>query len=299
MNLLKYQIFSKVVEIGSITKTGEILNLTQSAISHALSSLEAEFGLCLLIRNRSGIRLTNDGERLIPHIREILQLNEKLNQEVAALKGVEIGTVKIGTFSSVSIQWMPQIIKQFQNQFPHIEIKLLDGNYSEIEEWIADGTADLGFVNLPTRDAFHVLPLQKDRMVCIMWQNHPLERQSTIRLEQLIDEPFIMPIAGCDTDVKRIFSQNKLTPTIKYELEDDHAIIAMVQNGLGLSILPEMILSHLPDNVCYRPLEGEYYRSIGIAAASIKNASPAAKKLIEFITQWITNVPIPPHYRDL
>lgn len=66
-------------------------------------------------------------------------------------KVVEIGTVKIGTFSSVSIQWMPQIIKQFQNQFPHIEIKLLDGNYSEIEEWIADGTADLGFVNLPSK----------------------------------------------------------------------------------------------------------------------------------------------------
>ncbi|NOU91393.1 LysR family transcriptional regulator [Paenibacillus sp. LMG 31460] len=289
MNLIKYQIFSKVVEIGSLTKAGEMLNLTQSAISHAISSLELEFGLSLLIRNRSGIRLTNNGERLIQHIREILQLNEKLNQEVAAIKGVEIGTVKIGTFSSVSIQWLPHIMKLFQNQFPHIEMKLLDGNYFEIEEWIANGTADFGFVNMPTLQAFDVVPLQKDRMVCIMCSNHPLARQSTIRIEQMIDEPFIMPVAGCDTDVKRIFTQNKLIPKIKYELEDDHAIIAMVQNGLGLSILPEMILSQHSDNICCRPLDGEYYRSIGIATTSFKNVSPAAKKLIEFITRWVAN----------
>ncbi len=286
MNLIKYQIFSKVVEIGSLTKAGEMLNLTQSAISHAISSLELEFGLSLLIRNRSGIRLTNNGERLIQHIREILQLNEKLNQEIASIKGVEIGTVKIGTFSSVSIQWLPRILKQFENQFPNIEMKLLDGNFSDIEKWIASGNADFGFVNLPTLEAFDVVPLQKDRMVCIMCSNHPLSRQSTIRIEQMIDEPFIMPIAGCDTDVKRIFTQNKLIPKIKYELEDDHAIIAMVQNGLGLSILPEMFMPQLPDNVCYRTLEGEYYRSIGIATTSLKNVSPAAKKLIEFITEW-------------
>ncbi|WP_028608725.1 LysR family transcriptional regulator [Paenibacillus harenae] len=288
MNLVKYQIFNKVVELGSLTKAGEKLNLTQSAISHAISSLELEFGLSLLIRNRSGIRLTNNGEHLIPHIREILQLNEKLNQEIAAIKGIEIGTVRIGTFSSVSIQWLPRIMKDFQKQFPHIEIKLLDGNYYEIEEWIANGTADFGFVNLPAAGAFDVVPLHEDRMMCIMCADHPLSRQTAIRIEQLIDEPFIMPVAGCDTDVKRIFTQNKLIPNTKYELEDDYAIIAMVQNGLGLSILPEMILSQLPDNACCRPLEGGYYRSIGIAATSSKNVSPAAKKLIEFITKWIT-----------
>ncbi|MFE5319334.1 LysR family transcriptional regulator [Paenibacillus sp. NPDC056579] len=289
MNLDKYRIFSKVVEVGSLTRAGELLNLTQSAISHAISSLERELGLSLLIRNRAGIRLTNNGERLIPHIREILQVNEKLNQEIAAIKGIEIGTVKIGTFTSVSIQWLPQILKMFQNQFPQIEIKLLDGNYHEIEEWIASGTADFGFVNLPTLEAFDVEPLYQDRMMCIVGSQHPLCRQSTIRLEQVITEPFIMPVAGCDTDVMRIFTQNKVKPTIKYELEDDHAIIAMVQSNLGISILPEMILSQLPENVVCRPLEGMYYRSIGIAALSIRNVSPAAQRLIEFIKKWITD----------
>ncbi|GLX66110.1 LysR family transcriptional regulator [Paenibacillus glycanilyticus] len=287
MSLDKYRIFSTVVEVGGLTKAGDLLNLTQSAVSHAIASLEHELGLSLLIRNRSGVRLTNSGERLIPHIREMLQVNETLNQEIAAIKGIEIGTVKIGTFSSVSIQWLPQMMKKFQSQYPHIELKLLDGNYHEIEAWIASGAADFGFVNLPTVDGFDVIPLHQDKMMCVMSTENPLSGYATIRLEQVLAEPFIMPVAGCDTDVQRIFAQNKLKPNIKYELEDDHAILAMVRSNLGISILPEMILSQLPDHLVFRPLEGDYYRSIGLAAPSLRNVSPAAKKMIQFIESWI------------
>ncbi|WP_018755430.1 LysR family transcriptional regulator [Paenibacillus terrigena] len=288
MNLIKYEIFSKVVECESLTKAGERLNLTQSAVSHAISSLEREFGLSLLMRNRSGVQLTNNGERLIQPIREILQLNEKLNQEIAAIKGIERGTVKIGTFSSVSIQWLPGIIKQFHELFPLIDIKLFDGNYHEIEASIATGISDFGFVNLPTTDtSLEVIPLQQDQMQCVLPIDHPLCNESSIRIDQIKDEPFIMPIAGCDNDIKRIFTQNHINPTIKFELEDDQAILAMVQNGLGISILPELMLSSCPHHVCIRPLEGEYHRSIGIAVKSLKDCSPAARKMIEFITSWV------------
>lgn len=99
MSLIKYEIFIKVVEVGSLTKVGNILNLTQSAISHAISSLEDEFGLSLLTRGRSGIKLTDSGERLLRHFKKISQLNEQLYQEVAWIKGLEIGT-----FSTVSIK---------------------------------------------------------------------------------------------------------------------------------------------------------------------------------------------------
>ncbi|WP_152393847.1 LysR family transcriptional regulator [Paenibacillus guangzhouensis] len=288
MNLIKYEIFSKVVECKSLTKAGERLNLTQSAVSHAISSLERDVGLSLLIRNRSGVQLTNNGERLIVHIREILQMNEKLNQEIAAIKGIERGTVRIGTFSSVSIQWLPGILKQFQEQFPLIDIKLVDGSYVEIEESVLAGISDLGFVNLPTTNPIlEVIPLHQDRMMCVLPKDHPLHHQSTIRINQIRDEPFIMPIAGCDNDIKRIFNQHNIVPSIKFELEDDQAILAMVQSGLGISMLPELILSSLPDEVCIRPLEGAHYRSIGIAVKSLRDCSPAAQKMIECICHWV------------
>ncbi|RUS48869.1 LysR family transcriptional regulator [Cohnella sp. AR92] len=283
MSLLKYQIFVKVVEVGSLTKVGEMLKLTQSAISHAISGLEHELGLTLLIRSRSGIKLTDNGERLLHHFKEIIQLNEKLHQEVALIKGLEIGTVRIGTFSSVSIQWLPRLLKEYHDQFPLIEAKLLDGNYHEIENWIVSGEVDFGFVNAPTQEGLEVIPLKNDRMLCILPSNHVLREQSIIRLEQIVDLPFIMPVAGCDIDVLRIFSQHKLSPKIQYEVEDDHAIMSMVQHGLGVSILPEMILSQTQYDLCIRPLDGEHSRSIGIAAVSFKNVSPAAKKFIDFI----------------
>ena len=289
MSLLKYQIFIKVVEVGSLTKAGEILNLSQSAISHAISGFEHELGLNLLIRNRSGIKLTDNGERLLHHFKKIIQLNEELYQEVALIKGMEIGTVRIGAFSSVSICWLPRILKEYHDQFPLIETKILDGNYREIENWIVSGEVDIGFVNLPTQEGLDVIQLKKDKMLCIMPSNHPLRDQSSIQLEQIIDSPFIMPAAGCDTDLRRIFSQYNLSPKIKYELEDDHAIMSMVQNNLGVSILPEMILAQTHYDLCKRPLYGEHYRSIGIAAVSLKNISPAAKKFVDFITAWITN----------
>lgn len=290
MSLVKYQIFSQVVELGSLTKAGETLNMTQSAVSHAVSSLEAEFGLSLLKRSKSGVLLTADGERLLPHIRQVLQRNEKLNQEVAALKGVEVGTVKLGTFSSVTIHWLPYILREFQRECPGIDVKLLDGNHAEMEKMLMDGTVDLGFITLPAREEFHLVPLRRDRMMCIMPMEHPFGRLAAIKPEQLKDEPFIMPVSGCSADVQKIFSQHQLQPNIKYELEGDHAIIAMVLHGLGISILPEMAVSHIHSDVCCRPIEGEYERTIGIAISSSETASPAAKKLYQYILQWSSRI---------
>ncbi|CAM4515584.1 MAG: LysR family transcriptional regulator [Paenibacillus macerans] len=287
MSLQKYEILLKAVETGSLTKVGEQLNLTQSAVSHAISSLEQELGLTLLIRNRSGVRLTSSGERLIPYFQGILQLKERLYQEIALIKGLVAGTVKLGVFSSVSIQWLPGMVKAFNSKFPHIEVKLYDGHYQEIEQWLATGQVDLGFVSLPTLQPLDVTELKKDRMLCVLPPGHALAGKSSICLDQIINEPFIIPISGCDTDVRRIFMKYKGPLNIKYELENDHVIMSMVEQGLGISILPEMVLAQMPYNLCLRPLEGEHYRTIGLAAISRDNLSPAAAKMFQFITERI------------
>lgn len=298
IHIHKYQIFSTVVRLGSLTKTAQALNLTQSAVSHAIAGLENELGLKLLIRNRSGIRLTDSGERILKKINELLQINDQLLVEVDAIKGLETGKVTLGTFSSVSIQWLPQIMQQFQEQYPHIDIQLLDGNYTEIENWIIEGHADLGFVHLPVSSTLQSIHLYQDQMVCVLPAHHPLQQYDYIKLEQIMDEPFVMPVAGCDTDVQMIWNLAHMTPKIKYRLEDDHAIIAMVKHGLGISILPEMILrSMYTQDLCLRPLAGVHQRTIGIAATSFQTISPATQKFIaciqSFVEQYrIADIPI-------
>lgn len=287
MTLSKYEVFNTIVELGSLTKAAERLNLTQSGVSHAIAGLESEFGFLLLTRDRSGVCLTSNGERVLEYIREIIHSNEKLNQEVAAIKGLEVGTVRIGTFATVSAQWLPGIIKRFQNRFPAIEIQLLEGDYDDIDGWISRGVVDFGFVSLPTSKAFEAIPLKKDRMLCILPQEHPLGQHNVISFDQIKEEPFIMPKWGFDNDVTRTLKEHKVNPRVKYEVEGDQAIIAMVQNGLGISILPEMVLFRVPKTVRVIKLAGHHYRTIGIAVHSLKNMSPAAQKFRECIQSWL------------
>ncbi|WP_045516794.1 LysR family transcriptional regulator [Neobacillus niacini] len=293
MSLAKFEIFSTVVELGSLTKAGETLGLSQSAVSHAITSLESEWGLSILNRGRSGIHLTSNGERLLKYIREILKLNEEMVQEIANINGLEIGTVRIGTISSVSIHWLPEIMKIFNKAHPTIEVKLLEGDYDAVEHWISTGLVDFGFVSLPTSQHFEVISLRKDRMLCILSNEHPLAEQNEIRFEIIKSEPLIKAKKGSDNDLNRILKENNVTPNIKFELSDDQAIISMVGNGLGISILPEMVLHRVPTNVRALKLEGENYRTIGIAATSFKTLAPATKKFIEYLKSWLRE---PPHF---
>ncbi|MBP3041749.1 LysR family transcriptional regulator [Bacillaceae bacterium Marseille-Q3522] len=285
MSLVKFEIFHTVASMGSLTKAGEKLNLTQSAVSHAISGLEKDLGFSLLTRNRSGLKVTSDGERILQYIREILRLHEIMLQEAASIKGLEIGTVKIGTFTSVSTRWLPEIIKQFQKNYPGITLELYDGNYTKIEQWLTEGEIDCGFVNHVKSNSFDIVPLKKDRLLCIVSEQNILSAQERISFKQIEAEPFIMPRYGNEHDVKRIFREHKVKPNIKLELTDDRTIMAMVQHNFGISIMPEMILENLPENVKTIALEKDCFRSIGIATTY--QMSPATKKFIDTVKNWL------------
>ncbi|RPK06100.1 LysR family transcriptional regulator [Priestia endophytica] len=283
MSLAKYEVFDTVVELGNLTKAAEALNLTQSAVSYSIANLEAELGFPLLIRSRSGITLTSNGERILKYIRTILHWNEKMKQEAACINGLEVGSVRIGAFTSVCIQWLPRWIKHFKQEHPFIEIKILQGGYQDIEQWIANGVVDFGFVSLPTLEGFETIPLKKDRLVCILPYNHPLGNQDKIRIEQLENESFIIQKSGYDHDIKRIFKETGVTLKNAFEMADDQAIIAMVENELGVSVIPELVLQGLSHNVTILSIEPEQHRFISIAAPSLKEISPASQKFIEYI----------------
>lgn len=291
MTLARFEIFRTTVEQGSLSKAAAALDLTQSAVSHAIAGLETDFGFTLLTRSRSGINLTPNGKQMLNYIHEILKLNEQMIQEAGRMSGLETGIVRIGTFPSVSVQLMPKIIKQFAEDYPKIEIKLFEGDYDDISKWILEGWIDLGFLSLPTLKSFDVLPIKKDRLMCILPESHSMCQKEAIQISEISKEPFIMPKHTIDNDVRRIFKLHKTKPNIYYEIEEDQAIISMVQHGLGISILPEMSLFGLPDSVRTLPLTGDFYRTIGICATSLNHLSPGGKKLIEITKRLIDENP--------
>ncbi len=287
MAFSKYEIFNAVVELGSLTKTAEKLNLTQSGVSYAISTLESELGISLLKRSRSGISLTSNGERILVHIQRILKDEELLHQELISIKSINTGTIRIGTLSSVSMQWLPGILSCFHKTYPLIEIKTYLGCYDEVSTWISNGTVDFGFTSLPTSKPFDTIPLKKDKLMVLLPPNHPLQHQNVITFDQISNEHFIMPQWGLDDNIKRTLNENKVKLIIKYELMDERTILAMVQLGLGISILPELILVNVPSDIHLVDLEQPTYRTLGIAALSLKNKSPATKKFITCMRSWL------------
>lgn len=147
---------------------------------------------------------------------------EKMLQEADQIKGLMSGTVTIGTFTSI-FHWLPDILNRFQQKYPLIEIRLLDGHYHDIERWIADGTADFGFVNMPCSHGLETTMLIRDQMMCILPAGHEYSMKSAISLQDIVDEPFIMPAKGCDTVVRAWFDGQRAVPHVRFEIEDDHA----------------------------------------------------------------------------
>ncbi len=281
--IFQYEVFLTVVESGSFTKAGEKLGLSQSGVSHNISTLETELGIVLLRRNRNGISLTDAGERVLSHIRQINHHAKLLEQEAALIQGIEVGSIKIATFPSFSSRFLPGLIRNFINKYPGIQIELYEGGYDDIKSWITSGTTDIGFLSLPVRE-FETIQLLKDELFVLVPETHRLSTMKLVQVESIHNESFIMPKAGCDVLIKRLFRENNVVPNVVFEIEDNNTIISMVQEGLGITIIPEMVIpKNLPPNTKVIPIGTDLYREIGIAIKSIKQAPPSVKKFMEII----------------
>ena len=142
MNIQKYMAFAKTVEYGSFTKAAEVLHYSQSGISRMINDLEKEWRVSLLERGRAGVRLTSDGLKLLLLAQNVCNEYQKLQVQVDELNGLQSGLIRIGTFSSVATHWLPNIIQEFEKDYPNIDYELLLGDYTEIENWISKGRVD-------------------------------------------------------------------------------------------------------------------------------------------------------------
>lgn len=283
MNLQKYLSFVKTVEYGSFTKAAEILNYTQSGISRMISDLEKECGITLLERNKHGVRLTSDGLKLLPYAQNLCADFDKLKMQVDELNGLQSGLIRIGTFSSVATHWLPNIIKEFQKDYPNIDYELLLGDYKEIEEWIRSGRVDCGFLRLPTHTELEAIHLERDRLMAVIPENHPLKLCDRFPVTALCNEPFMLLEKGDKTEISTIFEKNNLIPNIKFTTWDDYAIMSMVENGLGIAVLPELILKRIPYKIIAKELDIPAYRNIGLVLKDKKTASLAVKRFIDYL----------------
>lgn len=282
-NIQKYMAFVKTVEYGSFTKAAEVLSYSQSGISRMINDLEKEWGVSILERGRAGVRLTSDGLKLLPFAQNVCNEYQKLQAQVDELNGLQSGLIRIGTFSSVATHWLPNIIKEFQKDYPNIDYELLLGDYTEIENWILKGRVDCGFLRLPAHPEFETIFLEQDKLLAVLPEDHPMADCERFPLKALCDYPFMLLEKGAKAEISEIFEKSNIKPKVHFTTWDDYAIMSMVESGLGISILPELILQRIPYRIVIKELDIPAYRKIGLAMRDKKSASLAVKRFLDYL----------------
>lgn len=281
----KYEVFLKIIEFGSLSRTADYCNYSQSAISQIVRSLETELGMTLLNRNHAGVWLTSEGEQLLPYIRNLNRAHMELSEKASELLGVESGLIRIGTFSSISCHLLAPILKDFKTEHPNIRFELYQGDYQEIETWISEGNVDFGFVDLPTPREFETIPIMEDRMLALLPAGHPYAKERIVPLEIFEREPTILLEEGTKKEVLETFRKHHLKPRVEYLTEDDYTIMSMVENGLGISILGELVLQRINYRIVIKETVPEFSRKIGIALKSRRQSPIAVRCFLDYIEE--------------
>lgn len=281
--MTRYTAFCKIVEYGSFTRAAEALGYTQAAVSQMIRSLENEFSLRLLIRTRSGVRLTREGEQMYPLIRKFAAAYREMADRAGEINGLDSGEIRIGTFSSMSQHLLPGLMSDFSRIYPKINFVLTQGDNTTLPEWINSGIIDFGFVYPEASSGLVNRPIVKDVYLAVLPEGHPYAEMETVPLELMAKEPLIIVDEGGVNTVLRAFSAAGLAARINFLIHDDYTILSMVEKGIGVSILSSMILDRAPYRIKTVPTDVPVTRTVGIAYRDYDMLPMAAKKFIKFV----------------
>lgn len=281
----RYLAFLKIVEVGSFTKAAELLGYTQPTLSQMVAALEYELSIKLLYRSRYGIRLTPEGERLYPAIQNAALQYEAMRRSADEIRGLDSGIIRIGTVSSVSCHWLPGLIRQFWNEHPNIQLSLHQGDYSSITEWVRTGAVDFGFVTPYAVTGMETMLVKSDSFRAVLPPDHPLASRRSLSLEDLSEEPILLLEEGAYSEPLEAFRAAGLVPNIRLRVHDDYSILAMVEQGLGISLLTELVLHRINYNVAILPIEPPIVRTISIVIKDRHSLSLASRTFIRCLME--------------
>lgn len=291
--LERYFALLKILEIGSFTKAAEAMGYSQSAVSQMVQSLESELSLKLLYRSRNGIKLTPEGEALLPYIQRTVNHYNAMLEKTRELKGLNGGLIRIGTLSSVSSQWLPGLIKDFQTLYPKVHFLLHQGDYTTIPAWVRAGEIDFGFVNPDAESVrgLHTIFVTSGGHKAILHPGHPLAAQPWVTLEQLAKETFLLLEEGCLSEPLEAFRTLGLKPRVELRMHDNFSICSMVEANVGVSILPELALRKMNFRIVQLPTVPPVIRRVSLVMKDPDILPIASRYFIEFFLKRADTLP--------
>jgi len=285
LKLSQIQALIAVADCANFSEAALQMELSQSAVSHAIASLETELGVQLFHRGRHGAQLTPVGERVLIHGHQIARALEMMVKEADLEKGLQGGQVRIVTFRSVATHILPGIIAQFRDRFPKIAVSITEVYYTQaVEEALRSGKADIGFVSLPISDEFETREILRDKYIVLLPPTAKL-LNTKITWEELAAYPLILqpPETACSIPLRKYLATSELPINIAYELSEDSTIVSMVLQGLGTAILPRLAAEPIPAKVKVCSLPADFERIIGVAVLRDGLLIPAVFAFLDLV----------------
>lgn len=289
MNLIKYEAFVRISELGNITKVAKELGYSQPGISHMLDSLEAEFGFPLLIRGKDSIQLTDNGHEILKYCKQVIENEEMLQDMVSKINGIIAGNISLGAISSTLASFMPKLINTFSTAHKSIKIRILEDSVSGLKNKLETSEIDAAIMTNDIPYGFTFRPLIYDNICLIVNKEHPLASYDQINFELLDTCNLIMPISGWDDNVTLVQQASPFEPNVNHYVASDTAAISMVRENMGVYIISKLQCADLPDSIVVKDFADPVTRSIGIVAKPSKMQSPAVKEFIQTAIQFINS----------
>ena len=288
MDSKKLEILMTAADLGSFTKASEVVGYTQSGLTHMMDALEREVGFPLLRRSHNGISLTEQGAALMSAIREFLQANANLEEQIRAIAERNTEVIRVAAYASIAMQWMPEILYRFRRICPEVDVDLRMVDHAlEPFELLERGQTDLILASRQNYGFCSWIPLYEDRMYAILPRDHPMSGRETFPLEAFAGQEFIMPYGRFDIDVKAALDPVGVKLDHRMARVDDETVIRMVGRGLGVSMMTELMIRGRLDDVVCLPVEPRTIREMGMGTHNRRGESENIRKLKECILHFI------------
>ncbi|MGF1537445.1 MAG: LysR family transcriptional regulator [Elainellaceae cyanobacterium] len=275
-----------VAEHKNFSEAAHHLQLSQSAISHAIATLEDELGVVLFLRGRRGAVLTPVGDRILNHAEAVMTSLQHMGHEAERARSLEGGQVRIASFRSAATHIVPRAIAQFCRKFPKLTASLTEHlDYAAVEQALLEGKADIGITYLPSPAEFETWELLKDEYLVFLPAQFSVPE--ALSWGQLAAYPLILgpDDDACLVTLRTHFAQHKFLKKADYQVSEDSTILGMVAQGLGVTILPRLAAYPFPPQIQMRSLPVPFYRHLGAALLADTLQPPPVFAFMEILKQ--------------
>lgn len=280
--------FIKAAELGSISAAAEELGYSTSAVSQLIASLEKEFGIRLLVRTTRGVYPSEEAKGLIPIVEDYLSREQLIYDYVAGIKDITEGTLTVAAYPSIATSWLPGIVSEFKNDYPDISVTIMEGVRSDIYRHLDSNDAELAFLAYADPMPYEWIPLADVRLIAALPESHPLAGMDSFPIKQVENEDFILSSSGREAEILDMLEKHGVHPEIRFTTYDTPVNMAMVQQGLGVSIVNELSAKRWNDRIVKIPLDPPEMVTFGIALNSLDRLTPVARKFLDYAVKDLT-----------